>query len=189
MIKIPKKRKPLDDLISEIKACEAELSSLKQKSRETIVKEGGLLTKAKTLLKHGEWTDWLQSHFSMTDKTARKYMALCRLADEKGMEAVMALANIRDASKSEPGSVLTSPMTEIASIANGGEAIVPFKKKTKGHVVKEPPTHIMELFDTATVAIYNELEEKGLNDLVKALKIYGPEWLNIDRILKPDQAA
>src|SRR6516165_7434290 len=47
---------------------------------------GHLLIKGKGLVGHGEWLPWLESHCSLSERLAQKYMRVARELDRLGQE-------------------------------------------------------------------------------------------------------
>jgi hypothetical protein len=62
---------------------------------EHAIAAGQLLIEAKAKLQHGQWTNWLQEHCGLPDRTARAYMRVAkhqkRLAAENGSVADLSL--------------------------------------------------------------------------------------------------
>jgi hypothetical protein len=54
-------------------------AEIHQLERSTIFEKGALLAEAQRACEHGQWLDWLDSEFDMTDRTAENYMAAFRL--------------------------------------------------------------------------------------------------------------
>ena len=72
----------LDELTANIKLKLVENHVLENAFNRNInqnsVDIGQWLTQAKKLLKHGQWQNWLQENFQMTDRTAQRYMKIAR---------------------------------------------------------------------------------------------------------------
>ena len=43
---------------------------------QSIIEVGKRLIQAKELVPHGDWQNWLQDNFSLTDRTARRFMQI-----------------------------------------------------------------------------------------------------------------
>lgn len=78
----------LDKLTANIKLelikIEIRTEDTKRANNESSVKIGEWLTNAKTFLKHGEWQNWLNGNFNMTDRTARRYMKIAAYFGQNG---------------------------------------------------------------------------------------------------------
>ena len=72
----------LDELTANIKLKLVENHVLENAFNRNInqnsVDIGQWLTQAKKLVKHGQWQNWLQENFQMTDRTAQRYMKIAR---------------------------------------------------------------------------------------------------------------
>ena len=53
-----------------------EIQSYLGKIGQNIIEVGKRLIRAKSLLAHGEWQNWLKDNFNLTDRTARNFMAV-----------------------------------------------------------------------------------------------------------------
>ena len=51
-----------------------ELHAALKRETDEIIDIGGLLTEAKAHMKHGEWLPWLRNEFSMSERSAQRYM-------------------------------------------------------------------------------------------------------------------
>lgn len=73
---------------------------------EHAIKAGELLIKAKSMVNHGEWLDWMKDNCEMTERTAQTYMRLAReypkLEDSKAQR-------VADLSMRETLKVLAAP--------------------------------------------------------------------------------
>jgi hypothetical protein len=58
----------------------------------SIANIGALLIEAKAQVKHGEWSLWLGNNFDLSDRTARKYMAVAEWASNRNPDSVLNLA-------------------------------------------------------------------------------------------------
>ena len=58
----------------------------------SIANIGHLLIEAKAQIKHGEWSLWLGHNFDLSDRTARKYMAVAEWASNRNPNSVLNLA-------------------------------------------------------------------------------------------------
>jgi hypothetical protein len=59
------------------------------------IRAGELLIEAKAGVPHGDWAGWLEEHFEATDRSARGYMRLARLAGQNG--SALPFSSIRGA--------------------------------------------------------------------------------------------
>jgi hypothetical protein len=91
--------------------------------RDSIIEIGDMLTKARGLVKHGEWGDWLQANFQWSESTARNYM---NVVSTFGKSATVAdLANINTSAlymlalPSTPGEAREQALAE----SRGGEQV------------------------------------------------------------------
>lgn len=57
---------------------EAEINILKEQAANSIIEIGNRLIKAKELVPHGEWGEWLETKVSFTQNTANRFMRVAR---------------------------------------------------------------------------------------------------------------
>ena len=70
-------------------AIEKKILVLKQTVAYGLIEIGKNLIEAKTLVRHGEWGTWLETHVGFTVRTAQNYMKLARtFGDWDGVEAI-----------------------------------------------------------------------------------------------------
>jgi hypothetical protein len=62
--------------VERIRELAADLDQLGKTALEKAKEAGGLLREAKESLPHGGWLPWLESNFTFTDRTARRWMKL-----------------------------------------------------------------------------------------------------------------
>ncbi len=62
--------------IERIRSLSIELDAIGKTALEKASEAGRLLSECKDGLKHGEWLPWLESNFTFTDRTARRWMKL-----------------------------------------------------------------------------------------------------------------
>jgi hypothetical protein len=67
--------------VDRIRTLAAELDTLGKTALEKASEAGRLLIECKERLKHGEWLPWLESNFSFTDRTARRWIKLAEDID------------------------------------------------------------------------------------------------------------
>jgi hypothetical protein len=76
------------DRIEEIRRLHNEIFNSLKMSLEKAIRVGQLLTEQKENLKHGEFTAWVTSNLSFTDRTARNYMKVYRERNKFKTETV-----------------------------------------------------------------------------------------------------
>jgi Protein of unknown function (DUF3102) len=64
----------------DLSAVEAELLEVLKREAADIIRAGQLLIEAKAQIPHGEWAAWLDQRFSLSDRSAQRYMAAYRFA-------------------------------------------------------------------------------------------------------------
>lgn len=62
--------------ITEITTLHDEIAAAMNRSVQSAIRIGEILTEAKGGLKHGEWLPWIKEHLPFSDQTARNYMRL-----------------------------------------------------------------------------------------------------------------
>lgn len=62
--------------IDRIRSLSIELDAIGKTALEKASEAGRLLSECKSDLKHGEWLPWLESNFTFTDRTARRWIKL-----------------------------------------------------------------------------------------------------------------
>jgi hypothetical protein len=78
----------LEDLAEQIKQEVTLAEDAIYEGLEHAINAGHKLIEAKSLVKHGEWTAWLQTHFDFSPRLARSYMQIARkTADSAVLEA------------------------------------------------------------------------------------------------------
>jgi Protein of unknown function (DUF3102) len=66
----------------DLSAVEAELTEVLKRGTADIIKSGELLYEAKSQVKHGEWKQWLGDKFSLSERSAQKYMRAYKWASK-----------------------------------------------------------------------------------------------------------
>jgi hypothetical protein len=94
-------KKNLDELLPLIRqshetttTCDKLCKEQGWKSIQSAITTGQYLTEAKSLVVHGEWTNWLKTNFVFSPKTAENYM---RLADPKHVSVLNGCPTLRQA--------------------------------------------------------------------------------------------
>jgi hypothetical protein len=64
--------------IDRIRSLSLELDAIGKTALEKASEVGRLLSECKSDLKHGEWLPWLESNFTFTDRTARRWIKLAQ---------------------------------------------------------------------------------------------------------------
>lgn len=77
--------------VQEIVRLHSEVANHLKQTLEKAIKIGLLLTEQKQVLRHGEFTPWLEANIPFTDRTARNYMRLYRERDKLKTETVSGL--------------------------------------------------------------------------------------------------
>jgi hypothetical protein len=124
-----------------LKVIEGELRQALKRETADIVKIGELLLEAKAQLPHGCWLPWLRRGFSLSERSARRYMGAGRFAKTQAKSATVAdLALSPSAlylvSGGElPAKAVAAIMKEAASKRVGGdraqEIAAPFMRKAE----------------------------------------------------------
>ncbi len=73
----------LDDLVTQINDAHAEVERAFRIGIDHALRAGELLLQAKKQVLHGKWETWLKGNVSCTPRTARSYMQIAALDDEK----------------------------------------------------------------------------------------------------------
>lgn len=73
----------LGEAASEVMGHAIEIKRVEKRASEAIVEAGRHLIAVKQSLSHGQWEDWLQTEFAMSDRTARRMMAVAEQFDGK----------------------------------------------------------------------------------------------------------
>jgi Protein of unknown function (DUF3102) len=90
-------RRRLDELAvtirTEVEAAKTDFESAVQRA----VRVGEALTEAKGLIRHGQWLPWLREHFSISERSAQRYMQLAAksatVADLPNVRAALGMAS------------------------------------------------------------------------------------------------
>ena len=102
---------------------------------QSAMEAGDLLTKAKAAVAHGEWAQWLEVNCKLSDRTARRYMAL---AEGRGtIEAVMEskMATVADLTIRQAERLITKPK---------GNGASPVGAKSNGTTVAAAASELVE---------------------------------------------
>jgi hypothetical protein len=171
----------LDDLAVQINSENDKLRSHVKNSLTSALRLGELLTQAKSLVKHGEWTQWLEGNCTVSDRQARKYIQLYEGRDqlpiENGPEAVLSI-NSALRLLSEDGIKYDSDFVNtLIEKAQSQMIIEPAKKPAKPATQKAADNLPILVKASRMIAIYCQLkfkksydsDEQRLND-IKVLK-------------------
>jgi hypothetical protein len=121
------------NLIDEIHAAHADAEEALRGAVDYCIKAGNLLIEAKRLHgKHGQWSKWLTDNITFSDRTARAYMQLARLPEEKRQR--VADLPLRDAL-----SAIRSREQRIADAEEREARVLPAARVIEGPAVDRPP--------------------------------------------------
>ena len=86
---------------------ELEIRFYLEQTAQNIIEVGKRLIAAKALVAHGQWQDWLQNNFQLTDRSAQRFMACTErfskttLMSDLNSTQMIALLSLPDAEETE----------------------------------------------------------------------------------------
>lgn len=152
---------------------------IKERKKSFLIDTGRDLIKAKALLKHGAFGDWLKTNFDWSESTANNYMNAAKLADQSpefGVLAPSALTAL--AAPNTPESVKAEVAADIA------KGKIPTHKEVNAKInATKPKQSQSRKIDTSSEKIINLPTRPALNgndepteqDLIASLQAAGFE--------------
>jgi|GEM_PF-3428090 len=164
-------------LAADIKAAHLEIQASAEAMAERALLAGNALIEAKGIVRHGEWSRWLQDHCALSERSAQRYMQMARAGlksatvADLGIRGAAASIARRSSAAGDPSSVAWADEFAImllAMLADYASQPTPQRRRATRlavldtMVVGVDPAPLVKFFLRETQEIESHLTKRGL---------------------------